>query len=539
VTEVELGQARIPIRATLDKLDRDLADARQKTESSVGDIAKKVAGLLGSALAGIGVAKTIQSVGRAIRSAGEDIDAAYDTILIKTGATGEALEGLQGDFRAVFGSIPVEAQAAADVISELNRRMGMSGEPAQELAKQILRLSDMLDTDAATTAANFTRTLGDAGIATEDASATLDKLFLATQRSGVGIESLMQLMVQYGAPMRQMGFTVEDSIALLAKWEKEGVNTGLVLGSLRIAAGKFAREGRPLRASLLQTIEAIQGAADASEALNLGMEVFGARAGPDMVAAIREGRFDIESFVTSLQDAEGAIMAAASATDDWPQKLKVLKNQITTALAPLGLMAMDWAGRAVEWLAAQDIPAKLERITSWVATASGQIADFFAEPGDIGEKALRLVGSMSDKLLTALGASDWSEAGSVILDKISEGIIWTAGQITKFSSWALDAIGAESWGEVGSMVLQKIVDTAVWSAQQLADLSAKMREWVDDEQVGQAIISAASSITKDFFDNLKALFGDPGEGQNAITTLLSNLKTAVQNSAAMSREIGA
>lgn len=56
-----------------------------------------------------------------------------------------------------------------------------------------------------------------------------------------------------------MGFSLEESAAMLGKWEKEGVNTELVIGSLRIAAGKFAKDNIPLRQGLLDTMAAIKG----------------------------------------------------------------------------------------------------------------------------------------------------------------------------------------------------------------------------------------------------------------------------------------
>ena len=77
--------------------------------------------------------------------------------------------------------------------------------------------------------------------------------------------------------MRLMGFSFQDTAALLAKWEKEGVNAELVMGSLRIAAGKFAKDGKPLRDSLLATFDAIKNNKNATAALAQGMQVFAAR----------------------------------------------------------------------------------------------------------------------------------------------------------------------------------------------------------------------------------------------------------------------
>lgn len=335
------------------------AELALKLIMTLKDEATEKIGGLGKALqslgtvglvAGAAVAAAVVAVGAAAFTAGQQWDDAMDSIAIATGATGEELAGLEEDFKAVFTSIPTEAGPAADAIAALNARAGMTGEILQETAKPLLEMTRLLGGDAKTNAELFTRVMGDWGISNEDAAGTLDKLFVASQETGAGVEGLMQKVVQFGSPLRLMGFGLEDSIALFAKWEKEGVNAELVMGSLRIAAGQFAKAGIPLQEGLRDTISEIQNMEDASAALALGMGVFGARAGPDMVAAIREGRFAADDLVAAMQGAEGAIQATADATADFPEKLQILKNVVSTALAPLGLALMDIVTTLVERL---------------------------------------------------------------------------------------------------------------------------------------------------------------------------------------------
>lgn len=349
-----LGDIILFLGADDSRLDGVLKGVEGKTQSWVNSLGGKLAIGLGAIVTtAIGSATAL---GLAAFKAGGELDAAYDTLLIKTGASGEALQQLQEDFKAVFSSAPTDAQPLADVLSVLHERTTMVGEDNQNLSKQLLESSRIMGGDAKVNAELYTRMMGDWSISNEDASQTLDKVFVASQKTGIGMDRLMSLAVQFGSPMRLMGFTLDDTIALLSKWEKEGVNTELVMGSLRIAAGKFADEGKPLRESLLGTFEAIKNNTDATAALNLGMDVFGARAGPDMVAAIREGRFEFEDLLLVLQDTDGAILDTAKETMDWGEKLQMLKNKATLALEPLGMklmdvasMLLDKAGPALDW----------------------------------------------------------------------------------------------------------------------------------------------------------------------------------------------
>lgn len=288
---------------------------------------------------------------------GESFDAAFDTIRLGTGATGEALQALQADFKGVFASIPTDAETASVAIADLNTRLGLTGEPLQEMATQFINLSRITGTDLGANIADLTRVFGDWGVASEEQAGVLDTVFRASQASGIGINQLAQKVVQFGAPLRQMGFSLDESIALLSKWEKEGVNGELVLGSLRIAMGNFARDNVPMREGLDQTVATIQSLGPGAEATALAMEVFGARAGPDMAAAILEGRFAIDDYLAAIAGGSETINGAAADTDDWREKLTVLKNQALVGLEPILSGVFNAVGALAEVTSTRLAPA--------------------------------------------------------------------------------------------------------------------------------------------------------------------------------------
>ncbi len=109
----------------------------------------------------------------------------------------------------------------------------------------------------------------------------LDKLLVTSQQTGASIASLASEMYRYGSPLRQVGFSVNETMATLGAFEKAGVNTKLVMGSLRIALGKMAKAGeKDLPAGLAKGIAAIKSAKTGGEAAAKAIELFGARAGP-------------------------------------------------------------------------------------------------------------------------------------------------------------------------------------------------------------------------------------------------------------------
>jgi phage-related minor tail protein len=310
-----------------------------KWATAFGIAAKGAMAGLGAAVAGVaGLAKL-----------GESFDGAFDTIRTGTGATGKSLERLQDDFKTVFSSVPVSMGDASTAIADLNKRLGLSGKPLQRISTQMLNLSRVTGTDVAGNVANITRVFGDWGVSTKDQSAAMDQLFRASQSTGAGVDQLSQGVVKFGAPLRQLGFGFEESLAMLGKFEKEGVNTELVVGSMRIALGKLARSGEPAQETFRRVSEEIKNAGSTSEANALALELFGARAGPDMAAAIREGRFEIDELTKTIASGGDTINGVAGETDDWREKLRTLGNKAMVALEPLATKVFTAIGTAIEW----------------------------------------------------------------------------------------------------------------------------------------------------------------------------------------------
>lgn len=346
---------------------------------------------VGAALAGLSVAG-----GAALLKLGSSFDDAYDTIAVGTGATGETLEGLEESFKNVFTSVPTDMGAAAQAIADLNTRTGASGPALEGMASTMLEMTRITGGDLTSNIESVTRVMGDWGT---EGQATMDKLFIASQSTGIGVDKLANQMVTFGAPMRQLGFDFDTTAALLGKFEKEGVNAELVMGSMRIALGKMAKDGIPAQEGLLKTVEAIQSAGSVSEANAMAIELFGARAGPDMAAAIREGRFSVDELVKTLGESDGAIMDAAANTSDFGEKWRVTMNKVMVAFEPLAMKALDFANILMDKLA-----PVIEDLSEWLAE---NLPRAFEAVQAAGEKALPYIAEAFDLI---------REAGQKVLD---------------------------------------------------------------------------------------------------------------------------
>lgn len=356
----------VKISADISSLQKGLQDAQkslEKTGKSLTDIGGKLTTSL---------TLPIAAATAGLLKLGTDFDEAFDNIRVGTGATGAALEGLKDDFKAVYTSVPSDIQSVGKAIADLNTRTGLAGKPLQELSSQMLNLSRITGEDLNGMISNSTRLFGDWSVSSEKTSSTMDYLFKVSQATGIGFNDLNAKLVQFGAPLRQMGFDIETSAAMLGKFEKEGVNTELVLGGLRIALGKMAKEGiQDTGVALAEVSKRIKEAGSTGEANAIALEMFGARIGPDMAAAISEGRFELTELVTSLKASGESINGVALETMDFAEQLQMMKNKMAVALEPLGSALMQAINSAMP--AVEAFVGRITELINWFNSLEGSV----------------------------------------------------------------------------------------------------------------------------------------------------------------------
>lgn len=335
----------------------------------------------GFAAVGVGAA-----IGVGLFKLGASFDAAFDTIQVKTGATGKELSKLKGVFKEVIQDVPTDFGSAALAVGELSARLNLSGEPLEALSEQFLELSRITGTDLAQNIEDVTRLFGDWSVATDKQAETMDKIFRTAQVTGVGINDLAQQVVFFGSPLRQLGFSLDESLALLGKWAKEGVNVETTLGGMRQSLGRLLDPSKQVLDTFAEfpgLLEAFQAApnveerfklikdrllelfatgdeADKLKAGTLALDVFGRRAGADILAAFGEGRFDIGPLLKEITEGEGTISGTARAIEDFSEKFGRLKNAAAVAIEPVATKFFNGLTAAMEKL--EPVMEKIEKL---------------------------------------------------------------------------------------------------------------------------------------------------------------------------------
>jgi len=335
----------------------------------------------------------LAAIGGVAAKSAYDVDKALQKIARGTGAQGEDLKGLEKTWRSLAGTVTQSFEQSAQVLADYNTRLGITGDQLKNLSKQALDASRMLDEDVNNVVSQSAKAMQDWGVSIEDQTKFLDRLFRAAQSTGIQMGTLSTQLYKYGAGLRGMGFDLESSIALLAQFEKQGVNVEKIMGSLSMGLGRMAREGiTDAEEAFKRLIIEIQNAENVTEATRLAIEVFGSRAGPDMALAIREGRFSVEELIATLREAEGAIADASERTKTFGDRWAETKNKVSLALEPIGREILNLA---------ESVMPKLEAAVDKAATSIGEMSD------ETRRKILALAGvlAVGGPLLLAISAT--------------------------------------------------------------------------------------------------------------------------------------
>ncbi len=276
-----------------------------------------------------GVTAPIVAIGTAAGAAWKGIDDALDTIVTKTGATGDAMKEFEGNFKNVFTSIPAEAQQVGDAIGELNTQFGLTGEALEQASTQMVQFATINGTDITNSTIAAKQAMEQFGASTEELPGFLDTVTAAAQQTGQSTDSIFEA-VKRGAPqLKAMGLDMNQSAMMMAKFQQAGLDSTKVLSSMTKAQVQFAKDGKTLQQGMEEFFAAVEQGGGSVDIINQASEIFGSKNGPMMVEAIQSGKISLEDFTASAQNYSGTVAETFEGTLDPIDKMKESLNNLS------------------------------------------------------------------------------------------------------------------------------------------------------------------------------------------------------------------
>ncbi|MDV7740889.1 MAG: phage tail tape measure protein [Enterococcus sp.] len=448
--ESETGQNKL--KAALDETNEalkeqgdvsiDTAKKLQKIEEAgekVSNVGKKMS---------VGVTAPIVAAGAAGLAAFSEVDEALDTIITKTGATGDVADSLATSFENVGSNTHLELQTVGEAIGEVNTQFGFMDKKLEDSTNYILQFAEINGTDVSQSAIYARQAIEAYDLSYDDLNKVLDVTTKTSQNTGQAVDSLFDSAIKGAPQIKQLGLSFGEGVTLMGQFEQAGVDGNAALSSLSKATVAYAKDGKSLSEGLGELQDKIKNASSETDAINAAAEVFGTKGGPRMADAIRRGTLNLEDLAKIADESQGSVGETFEATLDPIDKSNQAMNNAKLALADVGEsvqisllpffeMAIDALKSFKGWWDSLDQGTK-----NWIITLAGiaaVIGPALVVIGTLMSSVTKITAGVKDlaTVWSGLGklfglSGGWFAVAVIAIAALVAGLVWAYNNVEWF-----------------------------------------------------------------------------------------------------------
>ncbi|MDR1753319.1 MAG: phage tail tape measure protein [Eubacterium sp.] len=347
----ELKGELIELSKTMDKNEGDFSNLEAESKKS-GDISTDAAKKMESALVEYDdIKQFVIDIANTVIDMANEFSNSLSIIAKSTGAVGTELDNLGNSMLNVFSQGSALQEEVAGVIGALNSSLQLEGAELERVASLFMSFSKVTGEDGVSAVENISKVMKVWNIEAKDTEGLLDVLLTASQGTGASVGSLSDLMKENASALQQLGFSVNDSIALFAMFESQGVNSSTIMEGFNYAIAGFEANGINSSVAMQDIIRNISSLSSESEASELAVRTFGKSVGPDLASALRNGA--LEEWTAKLNMANGKLSetskAAATLEDKWTNATNSVSAAFSKALSPTVVSVSSALAGVVQW----------------------------------------------------------------------------------------------------------------------------------------------------------------------------------------------
>ena len=491
------------------------------------------------------ISQKLVDFGKSALDAFREIDEGMDTIVTKTGAGGKALEEMQGIANGIATEVPTDFSTIGNAVGEVNTQFKLTGDALKVTSEDMIKFSEINGTDVTNATIQSKQAMEAYGLSIDDLTEILDNVTYVAQDTGVSVDELMKKATDGAPQIKMLGLEFGEAVTLIGQFEKNGVDSSAALSGLTKAAGVYTKQGKTMKQGLKETIEAIKNSKSETEAMGIAMEIFGAKKAPQMIDAIKRGKFNMEDLGYTSQVSAGLVSQTYENTLDPIDKfttaqngLKIVLGEIGGAIAETFAPALDVLvglfKNVAEWIKQLPGPVKqfiviMGSITAVAGVIAPLIVGFMALAGGIGATiaaALPIIGVIAAVVAAIVGIGlvikhlwETNEGFRTAVETVWNAIMSVINTVVKaISDFVMQIWGTlTSWWNDNQQLIRQTAET-VWNA-----ISAVVTTVMN--VLGPFIETAwnnISTVISTVWDNIKTVV------ETAINVVLGIIKTVMQ-----------
>lgn len=478
------------------------------------------------------VSEAFQQVAQASYEALQDLDEGYDTILTKTGASGDALAGFTKIADKIYGDLPSTMADVGTSIGEVNTRFGVTGDELDDLSRRFLKFSNINDTNLNASIDGVQSAMSAFNVEAKDAGKVLDVMNKSGQNTGISMDALQSTLLQNASAFRDMGFDIYQSIDFVSKLEKSGLDTSQVMSGLKKAYQTSAREGKSFQESLSDIQDTLVHSEDSVSANKKAVDLFG-KSYANIATAVRDGRLNFTSMsdsMTLLKESTNSVNDTFDDSLDTWDSMTTAINSLKTIGGRMMADVMDIANPAVELLAdsletvrdgLDALPTPIRKTVSAVTLIGGAVGIAgpklfsFAKTIQVLKSAngASTLGSLAKGISGVGTASSVASVGTTTLSTSIKGIVTTLSPYVALVGGACMVLKALKDADEAYMeslkkedaTLSVVIENAERYAEKLTEVKNAMDTAISDSDHELAEISSKKNVAQPLVDSLVKL----------------------------------
>lgn len=380
------------LKGTLD----DISDKWKNTGQKIQEVGGKVEGI-GTKMTK-GVTTPIMGIAAASMVAFNEVDAGMDTIISKTGATGDAAAELEQSYKNLAGSMPASFDEVGNAIGEVNTQFGFMGEELERASEKVIKFAQINDADVTNSTIKAKQAIEKYGLEAKDLDMVLDSVTKTAQNTGVSTDRLFDIAIKGSPQIAELGLNFSQATEMLGRMEQKGIDGTKALSYLTRAQTQWAKDGKSMTDGLAELEERLAGATTQEEKLAIAAEVFGTKGGAFMLEAFEQGALSAQEFANAQEEAAGAVeqtwqgmLDPVDLTKQAMNNLKITGSDLATSLQSVLLPMIE------------SVIGGLKKFADWFGKLSPKTKDTIVKVG-LFAAALGPVLVIIGKVITAIGA---------------------------------------------------------------------------------------------------------------------------------------